>query len=79
LEGCCIAAGRVPFICHPKASFFEAVRISSFKGWGIEELKKMRFSRCLVENTGLLRITEWVDEHSTSLRTLLTMMDLKWA
>ena len=36
----------------------------------------MRFSRRPVKDTGLLRMTEWVDEIATSHKKLLAMTDL---
>ena len=42
----------------------------SFIVCGNVVLKKMRFSRRPVKDTGLLRMTEWVDEIAMSLRSL---------
>jgi hypothetical protein len=56
---------------HPETSFFEAVRISSFSFFILYKYLKMGFSRRPVEDTGLLRMTKWVDEIATSHNTLL--------
>ena len=58
---------------HPEASFFEAVRISSFSFFILTKHSKDEIA---TSHNTLLAMTEWVYEIATSHKTLLAMTEL---